>query len=320
MTAAGADATPWLTVIMPSYRGEPWIDLALASIAAEADAGVEVLLIDGGPTAAARDIASRYVDRLNLKIFDRPDFRSWHDKTNFGVASARADHVCWLHVDDLWLPGRAAAARAWIEAAPHVSLHLAPCAMIDRDGRTLGAWRCPLPANCELDSAVVMERLIVQNFIAAPAPIFRKDAWLACGGLDESLWFTADWDMWFKLVASGPVYYHDDVTTAYRAHGSSLTSTGSRDINDYIEQLRIVLDRHLPRLDNPPKIIERTARASIGINAALAAAYAGNPWRLPRALFDVLRLGPSGIHRYLRDSRIVDRLAPRVKAVLRGTF
>jgi hypothetical protein len=34
----------------------------------------------------------------------------------------------------------------------------------------------------------------------------------------------------------------------------------------------------------------------------------------------VMRLGPAGIHRYLRDSRIVDRVAPRVRAKLMGAF
>ena len=47
---------PWLTVVMPSYRGEEWIGHALSSLAAEAADGIEVLLIDGGPTPAARDI------------------------------------------------------------------------------------------------------------------------------------------------------------------------------------------------------------------------------------------------------------------------
>ena len=45
----------------------------------------------------------------------------------------------------------------------------------------------------------------------------------------------------------------------------------------------------------------RRARASIAVNAALASASAGNPSMLPRAASELLRLGPSGIYRYLRD-------------------
>lgn len=305
---------------MPSYCGERWLDDALSSVAAEAGDGIEVLLIDGSPTAASRDLAQRYADRLNLRIFNRPDLSQWHSKTNFGVEIARGAHACWLHVDDVWLPGRAAAARGWIEAAPEIHLHLAPTAVIDASGRTLGVWRCPLPAGGELPAASLTERLLIQNFIAAPAPVFRRDAWLACGGLDDSLWYTADWDLWLKLASRGPARYHDEVTTGFRIHAGSQTVTGSRNAEDFTNQMQTVLDRHLARLGNASKNIERIARASIAVNAALAGASAGGFGGIFRAAIAVLRLGPAGIHRYFRDSRIVDRLAPRLRAMLAGTF
>ena len=305
---------------MPSYRGEPWIDAALGSLAREAAEGVEVMVIDGGPTAAARDIAESYSDRLRIRVFERSDLRSWQTKTNFGVDMAESSHICWLGVDDLWLPGRARAVRSWVDAAPDSPLHLAPSAIIDKDGRQLGVWQCPLPANVDLRSSLVMERLLVQNFVAAPAPVFRRDAWRTCGGLDDSLWYTADWDMWLKLAACGPVHYHDSLTVGFRIHGGALTVTGSHDAADFAQQMQIVLDRHLRQIGARSKVVERAARASIAVNAALASASAGRPAHLWRAAFGVMRLGPAGIGRYMRDSRIVERVVPRVRAKVTGAF
>jgi glycosyltransferase involved in cell wall biosynthesis len=320
VSAGRTGCTPWLTVIMPSYCGERWIDASLNSLAAEAVEGVEVLVIDSSPTPATRDIAQTYSDRLRLRIIERCDLLSWQTKTNFGVEISDSSHICWLGVDDLWLPGRAAAARAWIQAAPEAPLHLAPTAIIDKGGRRLGVWRCPLPSNGEVGSALVMERLLVQNFVAAPAPVFRRDAWLSCGGLDENLWYTADWDIWLKLAARGPVYYHDGVTVGFRIHDGSLTVTGSRDSAIFAQQMQIVLDRHLAKLDGCSRSIERAARASIIVNTALASAARGNLRGLLGAASAVARLGPVGIHRYFRDSRIMDRVAPRVRAKLTAVF
>jgi glycosyltransferase involved in cell wall biosynthesis len=303
---------------MPSHSGEQWINASLNSLVSEEADGIEVLLIDSSPTIRTVEMAREFSGRLRLRVFERPDLSSWHVKTNFGVAVAEAAHLCWLGVDDLWLPGRAAAARAWINAAPEVPLHLAASAIIDATGRKLGVWRCPLPPNHALPSSLVIERLLVQNFIAAPAPIFRRDAWQRCGGLDPELWYTADWDMWLKLAAAGAVYYHDEVTIGFRIHGGSLTTSGSRDAADFADQMTTVLDRHLPALQGDSHKIERAARASITVNSMLAAAATGDFRDLPRAALQVLRLGPSGIHRYLRDSRIVDRLAPRLRAKLSG--
>ena len=320
MTAQESGAAPWLSVIIPAYCSEEWIRASLDSIEAEAAEGVEVLLVDSSPTSLTRDIAQTYAGRLTLKIFERPDLPMWHAKTNFAAGIAAADHLCWLHHDDLWAPGRAERARAWIEAAPDTPLHLAPSAIVDRSGRRLGVWRCPLPADRAIPSAEVLERLLVQNFIATPAPVFRKDAWLACGGLDEALWYTADWDIWLKLAACGPVLYHDNVTTAFRVHGGSLTVTGSRNVSDFTQQMEIVLDRHLPGLTAGTEPVARRARASIAVNTALASASGGNPSLLPHAASEVLRLGPYGIYRFLRDLRLVERVAPRVRAKLTGAF
>jgi glycosyltransferase involved in cell wall biosynthesis len=313
-------AAPWLTVIIPSYRGEQWINASLSSLADENPDNVEVLVIDSSPTSATRDIALSFAERLRIRVFERCDLTSWHTKTNFGVETATSSHLCWLGVDDLWLPGRVAAVRAWIAANPGAALHLAPSAIIDKSGRLLGLWRCPLTADSELPAKTVIERLLVQNFIGAPAPVFRKDAWLQCGGLDENLWYTADWDMWLKLAACGPVSYHDEVTVGFRIHGASLTVTGSRNASDFTRQMQIVLERHLGDVGVHSKVIERVARASIVVNTALASASGGSLSGLLIAVFQVLRLGPDGIRRYLRDSRIIDRLVPRIRAKLTGRF
>jgi glycosyltransferase involved in cell wall biosynthesis len=320
MNVARTARPPWLTVIIPSYCGEQWIGAALSSVAAEAKEGIEVFLIDSSPTSATRDIAQLYSDRLRLRVFERCDLSSWQTKTNFGVELAESSHICWLGVDDLWLPGRAAAVQRWIAADPDAPLHLAPSAIVDKDGRKLGLWRCPLPSNRDLSSALVVERLLVQNFIAAPAPVFRRDAWLRCGGLDENLWYTADWDIWLKLVSGHSVTYHDRVTVGFRIHNHSLTATGSRDPATFAQQMEIVLNRHIGKMRCLPNEVERAARASITVNSALALAAGGDPGGLLRAAWAIAGLGPAGIRRYFRDSRILDRLAPRMRAKLAGRF
>jgi hypothetical protein len=236
------------------------------------------------------------------------------------VHAAEAPHICWLGVDDVWLPGRAAAVRDWIEAAPGVALHLAACVFIDNEGRTLGRWRCPLPPNELLPSTLITQRLLIQNFVAAPAPVFRRDAWLQCGGLDEQLWYCGDWDIWLKLACAGPVLYHDVATIGFRVHRDALTVTGSHDATEFERQLLIVLDRHLGKVAEGTSAVEKAARASIVVNLALAAAAGGNLSGLPRAAWRLLRLGPHGIGRYFRDSRVLERMLPRVRAMVSGSF
>jgi len=116
------------------------------------------------------------------------------------------------------------------------------------------------------------------------------------------------------------VYYHDVATIGFRIHAGSLTVAGSRNLAAFEQQMQLVLERHLLNLPDGRKDLARVARASIAINTALASASSGDVGGLVRAVSQVLLLGPRGIHNYLRDSRIFERVAPRVRARARGVF
>ena len=313
--------TPYLSVVMPVHDGSEWIRATLDSMAGEPVDGLEILVIDSSPTRTTADIVEGYADRLPLRVIHRPDLGCWRTKTNYGVTVAAADHFCMLHQDDLWLAGRVDAVRRWIASVPGAAMHLAPTSIIDRSGRHLGSWTCPLPPGKLLDEQFLIERLLVQNFVCYLAPVIQRSAWSACGGLDETLWYTADWDMWMKLASIGPAVYHDETTTGFRIHGSSLTVTGSRDAAEFRSQMETVLDRHLHRLPaSSRRQVESAARTSININVSLAAASAGSFKSLVRAAVDMLSLGPVGMARYLRDSRLGERALPRLRAKLTGTM
>lgn len=312
---------PFLSVVMPIHNGAEWIGATLESVAAEPTAGLEIIVIDSSPAGDTAEIVERFAERLPLQLHRRPDVGPWQTKTNLGVEMAAADHVCMLHQDDLWLPGRAEAVRRWLTDTPEAVLHLAPSTFVDRHNRRIGPWRCPLPAGMILDPELLLERLLVQNFVSVPAPVIRRSAWLECGRMDEQLWYTPDWDIWLKLASAGPVVYHDEITTAFRVHGSSLTVTGSRDAREFREQMETVLERYLDRIPaRSRRGIERAASASINVNVSLAAASGGSVRHLASAAGSVLSLGPVGMSRYLRDSRLRERVVSRLRARMAGAF
>src|SRR5262249_25795968 len=140
-------------------------------------------------------------------------------------------------------------------------------------------------------------------------------------GIDPALWYTGDWDLWLKLAQHGRSYYHDQVTAGFRIHGSSATSTGSRDADDFRAQLETVIERHLAAIPIPQRArAGRLADASVAVNVALAASANGARGGLARAIRSVLALGPIDGWRYIRYSRIIDRAWPRLRARLAGTL
>jgi glycosyltransferase involved in cell wall biosynthesis len=317
-----AMAMPWLSVIVPSHNGERWLGAALQSIADQKDQGIEVILIDSSASDASLDLARTFADRLSIRAERRLDLLSWTEKTNWGVEEAQADHICMLHQDDLWLPERSKHLRKWLSERPEAAMHLHSCYIIDETGKRVGLWRCPLPpGDPPVPPFTLWQRLLIQCFVAIPTPTIRRDVYLRAGGLDNSLWLTADWDLYLKISQIGEVYYHPDPLACFRIHQNSLTVSGSRTSEDYRHQLDIVFDRHVAqrgiKLDKP---VLRAAKASIDVNVALAAANNGEFGHLLKALRSMMALGPIGMHRYLVCSRILERGGARLRARLAGKF
>src|SRR5262249_18515987 len=157
------------------------------------DQGLEVILIDTSTNDASIDIANSFSDKLRIRTERRPDLLPWEKKANYGVSQAHGDRICILHQDDYWLTNRCAMLRDWIVSQADAVMHLPRCYIVNEAGRRLGLWRCPLPnGQLPVPTHILLARLLIQNFIAIPAPTIRRDAYLRVGGLDEGLWYTQD--------------------------------------------------------------------------------------------------------------------------------
>lgn len=310
---------PWLSVIMPTYNGDEFIGHALESVARQDDGTIEVIAVDDGSTDGTQFVLSAYASRLRMSVIEHRRSRNWVESTALGMSSARGTYLCWLHQDDCWRPGRLAALRALTVEHPDAPLVVHPSWYIDASGRRIGYWHCPLPrVRRPLSAAEVLERLLVQCFVATPATLFRADAAAQVGLPDARLTFSADWDYWLRLARLGRTVYHPTPLSCFRIHAASQTMARIGEADDRREQETAVLERHLPDFAarHPAgQTVASTARFSVELNHALTSMVAGRsvPWRLLSS--DFARLGLSGWQRLLRDSRVIERCLSRAQAV-----
>jgi glycosyltransferase involved in cell wall biosynthesis len=304
---------PFLSVVVPTYNGERFIAAALESVRGQHE-GIELVIVDDGSSDRTLDIVRDFAKVLPIRLLTPGRIGNWVAVSNIGLREATGDWACFLHQDDLWLPGRMARLRGEMESAEGALVHH-NAMFVGPDGQELGPWTCPLPEG-DVPPDRFIERLLVQNFIAIPSPVFRRSVAIRSGGLDEALWFSADWDLWLRLGALGPVRFIAGTLSAFRVHPASQTVARKLLPNEWEQQLTTVLARHLQNWPVTGKLrasVERVAMASIKVNSALSAASRGEPVRPSAVLLGLLALGPSGWHRYLRDSRIVQRVRSRLK-------
>jgi len=185
------------------------------------------------------------------------------------------------------------------------------------DGQELRTLDLPIFLKGSFLQIYLSKRLLVQNFIAIPIPCFPAKCGHDSGGLDEALWFSADLDLLAPLGAMGPVRFIPETLSAFRIHPASQTA-GPESITE-----RMGTATENGTYPPPAKLASYREVAYIG--------RAGCQWHRSRE-FPPYRPGSRGEHvkpaailhgcwrlvlpggnRYLRDSRIVQRVKSRLK-------
>ena len=97
---------PWLSVVVCTYQGERFLRDALLSIEVQRADDIEIIAVDDGSTDGTCLILDEFSERLPLRRIDVEHSGNWIANTNRGISESCGDYICFLHQDDLWLPGR----------------------------------------------------------------------------------------------------------------------------------------------------------------------------------------------------------------------
>ena len=115
---------PSLTVIVPVYRVEPYIEACLRSVAAQEYPGsLECILVDDASPDASMDRAAAflasYTGPVTFRVLTHPENRGLSAARNTALDAARGKAIFFLDADDALLPGALAALASCLEKGPY---------------------------------------------------------------------------------------------------------------------------------------------------------------------------------------------------------
>ena len=106
-----------LSIIVPVYNVEDYLDECLTSLTAQDVAAVEIVVVDDGSTDASAKIAARHARRdRRIRVISRAN-GGLSAARNTGIAAASAPFLTFVDSDDLVQPAGFAAALASLEAS-----------------------------------------------------------------------------------------------------------------------------------------------------------------------------------------------------------
>jgi glycosyltransferase involved in cell wall biosynthesis len=214
----GADRPRW-SVIIPVHDCADYLALALPEVVSQLanrdDA--EIIVVDD----ASNDNPTQVVDRLGRgRVRYRPNPRHLGAIGTFNqcLALATGELVHLLHGDDAVLPGFYAAME---QALAEPTVVAAVCRV-----RDLGAYNTPIYTTRSYRKGTgvwtnALDAFAVSNRVRTPGIVVRRAAYERAGGYRTDLPHAADWDMWTRLAAQGPIVFVDEVLAVYRRHNTS---------------------------------------------------------------------------------------------------
>lgn len=303
---------PLHSVILPVYKGEATLEETLESIRMQECASLEVLAVDDHSPDRCREILESWRDRLEIKILTPETGGNWMAATNLGLQHASGTWIHFLHQDDRWESGRLASLAAASARYPGVTCFCHNTLFLDSEGRKIGTWTLPKFGTPFPSAGQVLPRFVTQNPLAVPSVMFHHSLREAVGPLREDMWFLADWDFWLRIIHhAGSVVVIPETLAGFRIHAASQTTTLSDREEDLRRQFAEIRTRVRELLGTHP--CEKAAQVNEDLTVTLAN-WSHHQHGVPgNVLLGLLRLGPRGIHRFFQDTRILQRVLPRLR-------
>lgn len=279
---------PSFAIVTPSYNTGAYVSAAIRSVLDQDWPHVDYLVMDGGSTDNTVEVLTSFGPRLKW-VSQRDQGQA--DAINRGFAQTRGDVLGWLNSDDAYAPGALRAAAEFLGAHPDVAMVYGDADFIDAAGDRVA--RC-----AHVEPLFSRRRLLhYSDFVVQPAAFFRRSAFDAVGGLDPSLNWAMDYDLWLKFAAANfKVAYLPRVLANYRWLGDSKSAAGGW---GRLKEVDAVARRHGSRRTPAYFRLERVnlhlteGRAAlrhgdVGSAAASLARATGNLLSSPRAMCSLL--------------------------------
>ncbi len=224
-----------VSVVMPVHNAAAYVERAVRSALNSDLRELEVIVVDDGSQDQSAATVTAIADP-RLVLLRMPPSGGPSLPRNVGIAHARAPYVALLDSDDELKPHKLSAAVDALDRHPTAGFAFTDFESIDENGTlisqsvladylarpTLTAG--PAEAGWRVIPQEILARaLVYENFIGTSGVVLRKELLSIVGAFDESLRYSEDRDLWFRIAHQSDALFWNQVGHSYRIRRGSLS-------------------------------------------------------------------------------------------------
>lgn len=198
-----------VSIIIPTYNREKYIQKALDSVFSQSFQDVEVIVVDDGSTDNTKVVLEPYIKEGKVKYLYQQNLRVSKARNN-GIRNASGKYIALLDSDDYWLDSTKLEKQVnYFENNKDCVLTSGGIIRIAENGEVLSKTLNP-----EQDEDL-RKSMLLSCLFAPSAVMFPKYLWEKIGGFNETTDLSEDWEFFMELGKYGTFYNFQDYFLAY---------------------------------------------------------------------------------------------------------
>jgi glycosyltransferase involved in cell wall biosynthesis len=211
--AEGSTDLPLVTVVTAVFNGRPYVAGCLESVLTQNYPNIEHIILDGGSTDGTLDVLRQYDDRV--AFWKSEQDKGVYDAWNKALSLARGEWICFLGVDDIYLPGAISAYVALARNNPEAEFLSSKAKLDHPTGYSPvfgGPWSWPR-------FATAMSTIHVGT-------MHHRSLFERLGIFDSTYRIAGDYELMLRAKATLRTAFLPEVTVVMRAGGVSDSTAG----------------------------------------------------------------------------------------------
>ena len=210
---------PKVTVVMPFYNCEKYLDISISSILKQTFSDFEFIVINDASTDRGDSIVKRYIKDKRIIYIKNSTNQGIAQSLNNGISQARGGYVAIMHGDDIAKNNRLAIQYDYMEKHPNISILGSFAEFINDKGRVIYKLKSkPLKAK-EIKKVVFRFSPVI-----SPTMFIRHNTFSKIGLFSNSLRRCEDYDFLIRAIFNNlKVNNVHNILLSYRITDSQLS-------------------------------------------------------------------------------------------------
>jgi len=190
------DSNPLVSIIIPAYNAEKYIQRALESALAQTYKDIEIIVIDDGSTDKTAEIIKTYQDPRIIYIFQKNQGQG--PARNNGIKKSQGEYITFLDADDYYFPEKVEKQVRFLEN--HSEYQAVYCnALHFYSAHPLVFFK----KKHNYHSGDIFKDLLESSYINLNTIMVSRQILDKAGLFNENRYCPEDWELWLKISRAG---------------------------------------------------------------------------------------------------------------------